>query len=172
MGWSTKRGRRSKPTSRKGKKGPDLLTKSRVVLEPQMRERWDKSKTVKQNYEAMGLVADPNKRQAPAENPIELVVPASAPRDEPRLYIPEIINTREMINKHGVNYLAMWRDRKVNPYQHTRRRCQKMVEMYLEKYALRDPDFKPSAAVTAVMKTLAEEKEAKEQKEQEQEQKE
>jgi hypothetical protein len=103
MGWGRRatRGKRSKPTSRKGKNGLDLLKKSTVVMEPQMRKRWDSSKTVKQNYEALGLVADPNRDQAPAENPITLMVAEQKPRDEPRLFLPEIINTREMIMKHG-----------------------------------------------------------------------
>lgn len=53
----------------------------------------------------------------------------------------QAINCREMINKHGDDYVKMFRDIKLNKMQHTRGQLRKRCELYLERYASRDPFF-------------------------------
>ena len=99
---------------------------------------------MRQNYEDLGLSFDPNAaKQKASKNPVNLVVPEGAGPREEYLTLPEVINCRAMIEKHGTNYLAMWRDLKVNKYQHTKKKLQKMCELYMREYAERDPLFKP-----------------------------
>ena len=117
--------------------------KTVMVIDEQVKERWDKTKTTRQNYEELGLVFDPNADQEAAANPIDLQVPNGPGKAEPYLTVPEIINCREMITKHGSDYQSMWRDIKVNTHQHTRVKLRKMCELYLKEYAHRDPLFQP-----------------------------
>lgn len=144
MGWGRRNARRKKP-KRSSTRGAFDSLRNRTVpaVDPQLQERWDRHKTTQQNYQELGLAFDPNVKQKPAKNPVELVVPEGPGKVEPYLTTPEVINARELIMKHGDDYLAMWRDLKTNRYQHTRKKLQKMCQLYMEKYADRDPLFKP-----------------------------
>lgn len=141
MGWGkrARRGGRPKKTRAKGK---SRLDKSVVPVDRQLAQNWEKTKTAKQNYIDLGLAVVPGKRQRAPTRPIELVVPEPPPKREPTLTYAEIINCREMLQKHGQNYLKMFRDIKVNRYQHTQGKLEKMCELYLKDYADRDPLFK------------------------------
>ena len=111
------------------------------VVDREMKTRWDPKKTVKQNYIDMGLAVNANEKQEPSSNPVDFgPFPEPAPREE-YLTLPEIINCRSMIMKHGTDYLAMWRDIKLNRYQHTRSKLKTMCELYMKEYAERDPLF-------------------------------
>jgi hypothetical protein len=144
MGWGRKNARRKRPNPKGHGKRDTVLEKTFVAIDPQLKERWDTRQTLRQNYVALGLMVDPNSvhPQQAAKDPIELVVPeGSGPREE-YLTLPEIINCRAMLDKHARDYLAMWRDIKLNRYQHTRKKLQTMCELYLREYAERDPLFK------------------------------
>ena len=126
-----------------GKKKTVFTTKDVVVLDKHVAAKWDNTKTLKQNYVAMGLSCDPNTKQPEATNPVEFPeFEPPAPREE-YLTLAEVINCRTMIMKHGSDYLAMWRDIKLNKYQHTRSKLKKMCTVYLEEYAHRDPLYVP-----------------------------
>ena len=58
MGWGrrNKRRKRSNPKAPASRKNFDtLVQKAFATMDPQMKERWDTSKTTRQNYAAMGL---------------------------------------------------------------------------------------------------------------------
>merc|ERR1711916_125254 len=143
MGWGRKNQKRKRPNPKKThRKNFDTLTqKAFQVTEQQVVERWDKSLSTRQNYEKMGLVHDPNKSQKPAEQPIDIKVPEAPGKVEAYLTMAEIINCRTMILKHGTDYLAMWRDIKLNRYQHTRKKLKTMCEVYMKEYAADDPYY-------------------------------
>ena len=143
MGWGRKNARRKRPNPKGRGKRDTVLEKTFVAVDPQLKERWDTRQTLRQNYLSLGLMVDPNSTapQQPAKAPIELVVPEGSGSREEYLTLPEIINCRAMLDRHGRDYLAMWRDIKLNRYQHTRKKLQKMCELYLKEYAARDPLF-------------------------------
>ncbi len=143
MAWGRRRLRGKVPKSQSQKKPVYARGPQVVVPDPVVAERWNHRLTTKQNYEAMGLVVDPNKEQAPAAVPIELHPGEYVGPKEKYLTLAEAINCRELIMKHGNDYLKMWRDIKLNKMQHTRSKLKTKCELYLERYAERDPLFKP-----------------------------
>ncbi len=150
MGWGRKNARRKRPNPHGRGKRDTVLEKTFVAIDPQLKERWDTKRTVRQNYESMGLTVDANAtKQKKADKPIELVMPEGPGPREEYLTLPEVINVRTMLDKHGRNYVAMWRDIRLNRYQHTRKKLQTMCELYLKEYAERDPLFKSTDLLEA-----------------------
>lgn len=141
MGWQRKRQRKQTSRPKRHKKVDTLGKKKPVYLDEAVAKAWNTTKTPRQNYIDIGITVDPNARQKPAENPVELTVPKDKYERAPHLTIPELINCREMIMKHGNDYTAMFRDIKVNKYQHTKKKLRKMCAIYLDRYAQDDPLF-------------------------------
>lgn len=142
MGWGSKRlrGRRRIPVKSRDKK------RSKRVEQPQedvLKGVWNKRKSARKNYEELGLMINPNARkpQKEATTPVEIIMPPPMPRKKRHLTIPEIINARELLMKHGTDYQAMFRDIKTNCYQHTPSRLREICEVYLKECAHRDPLF-------------------------------
>mmetsp|Transcript_45535 Transcript_45535/g.114573 ORF Transcript_45535/g.114573 Transcript_45535/m.114573 type:complete len:195 (+) Transcript_45535:100-684(+) len=101
-----------------------------------VRLTWDKNRTLKQNFRAMGLASDANsvvREGAPsAPKPmIDLKVPIAKPKPPPKLTRNEQWYCRDLIRKYGDDYLAMARDIKLNNYQHTPKKLKKMCTLYL-----------------------------------------
>jgi hypothetical protein len=88
MGWGRKNQRRKRPNPKGRGKRDTVVEKTFIAVDPQLKERWDTKRTLRQNYEELGLSVDPNhsERQKRSANPIELVVPeGSGPREEARI---------------------------------------------------------------------------------------
>ncbi|KAJ0394839.1 hypothetical protein P43SY_006400 [Pythium insidiosum] len=147
--YGTKIKRRNK-TKIKRKVKPLRRYKTRFVGDDRIREQWDHKLTTKQNYERIGLNADPNSHQeikksidgaesALDDQPTQLFhVPDSDILSErnprrPENYMSEveIAYLRPLIAKHGDNFKAMERDLKLNKDQWTdsklKRRCARLA---------------------------------------------
>lgn len=111
--------------------------KNRFVGDANVQKQWDHKLTTRQNYEQLGLQANPNSHAALKES---VDGAENALDDEPKLFhVPdsdflsernprrpenymsdeEIKYLRPLIAKHGENYKAMERDIKVNNMQWT-----------------------------------------------------
>ncbi|DAZ93520.1 TPA: hypothetical protein N0F65_002446 [Lagenidium giganteum] len=127
---------------------PRRKYKTKFVGDVRIQNQWDHNKTIRQNYEAIGLQADPNSHQALKES----IQGADKALDEPEFFhVPdsdflnernhrrpehhmsedEISYLRKLIAKHGEDYKAMERDIKVNNMQWTenklKRRCARLA---------------------------------------------
>jgi nucleolar protein 16 len=137
------------PSQRKQK--PLRKFKTKFVRDPKVQEVWDHNKTTRQNYEKLGLQANPNGHEALRKS-IQGAEGSLEASDEARFYeVPdsdflgernpkraanyvseeEAKYLRKLIAKHGDDYKKMERDIKTNNMQWTekklRRRCARLA---------------------------------------------
>lgn len=123
--------------------------KNRFVGDVRIQKKWDHKLTTRQNYEQIGLQANPNSHQEMRKS---LAGAETALDDEPQFFhVPdsdflsernprrpenymseeEIKYLRKLIAKHGEDYTAMARDIKTNNMQWTdnklKRRCARLA---------------------------------------------
>eukprot|EP00343_Euplotes_focardii_P010548 CAMPEP_0205826788 /NCGR_PEP_ID=MMETSP0206-20130828/29858_1 /ASSEMBLY_ACC=CAM_ASM_000279 /TAXON_ID=36767 /ORGANISM="Euplotes focardii, Strain TN1" /LENGTH=156 /DNA_ID=CAMNT_0053127037 /DNA_START=22 /DNA_END=489 /DNA_ORIENTATION=+ len=114
-------------------------------------DSWDQKKTLRQNYKALGLTADPNQdlsqgggleagRNSRPETKVARIVKdqleeiGNLPKAAP--YVPKSMNVKEqrelmhMIAKYGDDYKAMARNIKLNVKQKTARQLEKRVLLF------------------------------------------
>eukprot|EP00041_Stephanoeca_diplocostata_P037722 m.1440234 g.1440234 ORF g.1440234 m.1440234 type:complete len:164 (+) comp25093_c2_seq4:158-649(+) len=108
---------------------------------------WDKTKTLKQNFNAVGLVMDPNAR---ARKPGAIQEPASGSsvvaeiekavknvkRNKRFAAAGEIEFVERLVAKHGTDCVAMARDMKINVYQLTPKQLQQKIKRVKGSLAL------------------------------------
>lgn len=147
-----RRGRVSKTTAGKSRR-KEYTKKHKVIIQNELvRKNWDKSKTLKENFASMGLVADVNepyrtthhKRKTDhvvEEGDVEEykavvqqmeVESQSGAGPAIRHYSPAECELWEgMVRDHGTDYKAMARDKR-NTLQHTPKQIKRKVEGYLK----------------------------------------
>ncbi|KAL6054361.1 Nucleolar protein 16 [Balamuthia mandrillaris] len=129
---------------------PSSIQKEHFPLkceDPAVKARWDPKKTIRQNYQALGLKMNPNQPDFVAPDPVQLTVPPPAERQPARLSKMERAYVRNWIKKHGDNYKAMSRDLKNNPLQLTPKQLRKKCEMFLrEGWSVDDCSKPPSSS--------------------------
>ena len=125
-----------------------------VIKNDIVRENWDKSKTIRENFADLGLVADPNaayrtthhKKVEPTEGEVEFADISDYQETEVvKKFVEQSKNTAPVIRHfspvecelweglvgdHGVDYKAMARDKR-NTYQHTPKQIRRKIESYL-----------------------------------------
>ena len=154
MGKGVKNNRRQSSVRSVKRKQPNNF-KCRFVkpniVNPEVRAKWDPTKTLQQNLRVLGMQANANDvggrshrarecdksaALAGASSEMEWVQPeeSSVPRrgvlfmtEEEQLYL------RECIEKHGVAYKKMAMDLKRNWKQHTERHLEKRCQRYMDR---------------------------------------
>ena len=104
---------------------------------------WDNNKTLRQNYEKLGLVANTNKmEEAPkTEEPLirknewmeldlEFIEAEEIKREDNIMSVYDQNYIKKLIDKHGDDVDAMFRDIKLNTNQLTVGQLKKKVEKY------------------------------------------
>ena len=132
-----KRNKRPRNKDTKSQKKKKKRNQHFGMAPPVIHKNWDRRKTLRQNYEKMGVVLNANMAavrvgsgatEKKTEEKVgylteELEVVASLPKPEP--YVPKSMGIREqhilmsLMNKHGDDVEAMARDFKVNVMQET-----------------------------------------------------
>ncbi|KAK8792518.1 hypothetical protein WA538_000393 [Blastocystis sp. DL] len=108
---------------RKGKFGSEAVQKV-----------WDNKKTLRQNYEKLGLVSDTNKMEeakAPEHPLIEFVSTEDVKKDEIIMSVYDQNYMKKLIEKHGDDLEAMFRDIKVNVDQLSVGQLRKKYDKYM-----------------------------------------
>ncbi|KAL3657532.1 hypothetical protein V7S43_017499 [Phytophthora oleae] len=143
--------KRGQVPQRRKKQKPLRKFKTKFVRDPKVQQVWDHNLTTRQNYDNLGLQADPNAHKALRES-VEGAEGTLKAADEARLFeVPdsdflgdrnpkraanyvseeETKYLRKLIAKHGENYKKMERDIKTNNMQWTeqklRRRCARLA---------------------------------------------
>lgn len=121
------------------KQKPLRKFKTRFVRDPTVQAQWDHALTTRQNYEQIGLQADPNAYHAIRQDVAAADGTLEAADEEKLFHVPdsdflsernhrrpenhmsdeEIKYLRKLIAKHGEDYKAMERDIKTNNMQWT-----------------------------------------------------
>eukprot|EP01090_Pellita_catalonica_P002564 TRINITY_DN12138_c0_g1_i1.p1 TRINITY_DN12138_c0_g1~~TRINITY_DN12138_c0_g1_i1.p1 ORF type:complete len:178 (-),score=41.73 TRINITY_DN12138_c0_g1_i1:105-638(-) len=129
---SRKRAKVRQPSSTRRINGGRLGTNNEEI-----RKLWDNRKTIKQNFEKLGLRNDPNDFSKPAENvtTVDLKVPEAAPSQAKKLSQMEVRYYEALIRKFWDDYTAMGRDMKLNTHQKTPRVLKKKCILYWERHA-------------------------------------
>lgn len=104
---------------------------------------WDNNKTLRQNYERLGLIADTNKmeeapktaeplirRNAPPCLLLEFVEMEEIKREDNIMSVYDQNYIKKLIEKHGDDVEAMFRDIKLNTNQLTVGQLKKKIEKY------------------------------------------
>eukprot|EP01114_Cavostelium_apophysatum_P015789 TRINITY_DN4379_c0_g1_i1.p1 TRINITY_DN4379_c0_g1~~TRINITY_DN4379_c0_g1_i1.p1 ORF type:complete len:169 (-),score=23.30 TRINITY_DN4379_c0_g1_i1:41-547(-) len=86
--------------------------------------------------QALEIFGQSKSKEATDDTPFDELFPVleEAPGQGPKLSDDQRDECERLIAKHGDNYKAMERDRKLNPYQHNARQCEINCEIFRAKY--------------------------------------
>ncbi|OAO12044.1 hypothetical protein AV274_3211 [Blastocystis sp. ATCC 50177/Nand II] len=155
------------------KKGPRVSLKQNNLLKyrrgthanGKLSKVWDNNKTILQNYERMGIIADTNhpEQTHKTDDPLIQFVPQEQVKNE-RILISCHDQTicRKLITKYGDDYEAMFRDIKLNPQQLTARQLEKQCEKYKKYLEMYDEKVPTKETKTEELKTEASEEKTNE----------
>jgi len=123
------------------------------VYDPVIRAAWDNKKNARENLEAIGLVAQVNKRvgkkdaKAKVDNMDSVVVQqleqiaANGEKERPQhLAEGELKVIEKLISKYGTDYRKMCKDIKLNTMQHTAKVLKRKCKEYYEQTGLEIPE--------------------------------
>eukprot|EP00045_Choanoeca_perplexa_P000662 m.15398 g.15398 ORF g.15398 m.15398 type:complete len:201 (+) comp10456_c0_seq2:73-675(+) len=129
-----------------------------TITNPLIAKQWDQSKTLNENFKALGLILDPNNDMAGDESrtanrgggvsnsqapktistviqELESIAASRSKSYKAFSSRGEIIFVQSCIRKHGMDYVAMAKDIKLNTYQHTPKQLQAKVKKYVDTIA-------------------------------------
>lgn len=124
MGRSLRKSRNAKKVSQKVKEGKKMRKhfNPRHIQDQELRKRFDKNKTLKQNMEATNL-KEMYKERLPKKIPKKAAHPVKVNEEEAPI-------CKKLAEKYGEDYEKMHWDMKINVFQWTTRFCEKKVKAF------------------------------------------